>query len=339
MRILIIGSSEQNAIEEFYVRYLTELNIKVQLLPAQSLFYRYYSRSFFHKVYFKLGWSSIYRKINRLILSEARLFQPDFVWVFKGMEVYPETLKQLSKMGVKLVNYNPDNPFLFSGAGSGNENITNSIHFYDIHFTYNLEIKKQLEGKTKGCVYVLPFGFDIPSSVVMKVQTKEEIKRVCFLGNPDKERADFIRQLAEKGLGIDVYGNKWSEFIHHSMVTAYPAVYNMDQWEVLYRYRVQLNIMRRHNLSSHNMRTFEVPAIGGIMLAPETKEHTSFFEDGKEAFFYKNADDCFEIAEKLLRLPLEEATMVRKLARKRSLESGYSYKDRATFVAQILSRS
>ena len=43
--------------------------------------------------------------------------------------------------------------------------------------------------------------------------------------------------------------------------------------------------MRIHNPDSHNMRSFEVPGVGGIMVAPDTKEHRIFFEVGKEIFY------------------------------------------------------
>ena len=57
-------------------------------------------------------------------------------------------------------------------------------------------------------------------------------------------------------------------------------VESSDFWKVLRKYRVQLNLMRPHNLDSHNMRSIEVPAVGGIGLFPDTPDHERFFEKG-----------------------------------------------------------
>jgi len=114
-----------------------------------------------------------------------------------------------------------------------------------------------------------------------------EIVKACFLGNPDKIRSSFLTKLAEQGILMDVYGNDWEKFVTHKNITTHQPVYGDEQWKTLRKYRVQINLMRIHNENSHNMRTFEVPGVGGIQVAPFTKEHNLFFEEGKEIFLYK----------------------------------------------------
>lgn len=77
------------------------------------------------------------------------------------------------------------------------------------------------------------------------------------------------------------------------------------------------------------MRSFEVPGVGGIMLAPATTEHKMFFTDGKEAFLYSDIKECVEKAKYILALPKEEADTIRARARERSLDDGYTYQQRA----------
>ena len=76
------------------------------------------------------------------------------------------------------------------------------------------------------------------------------------------------------------------------------------------------------------MRTFEVPGIGGIMLAPDTPEHRSFFIDSDEAFFFKDFEECVNLTRKLLSFSEADAAVVRDAARARSLKSCYRYEDR-----------
>ncbi len=189
--------------------------------------------------------------------------------------------------GICLVNFNGDNPFIFSGSGSGNKNVLKCLPLFDLHLTYNLAIKKRLDTEYEVKTGFLPFGFDVSDEIYERCCRQEEINKVCFLGNPDPIRTAFIRRLAAGGLAVDIYGGKeWKELETHAGVSVFPPVYGEDAWKILRRYRVQLNLMRPHNKDSHNMRSFEVPGIGGIMLAPATTEHRIFFSDGKEAFLF-----------------------------------------------------
>lgn len=330
MKILIVGSDKVFSIENFYLKHLKSLGVDVERFTAQSIFYDYYyNASILKKILFKLGLSSIYKQINNQFKIVVTNFNPKIIWVFKGMEITPKSLKWAKEKGIKLVNYNPDNPFIFTGKGSGNANVTNSIELYDFHFTYNLAVKKQLEEKFMAKTDFLPFGYEMDNKSLNLYIKEKEIIKVCFLGNPDKIRAKFINSLAINGVSIDVFGNNWKNFLNHNNITAYAPVYGDDQWRVLRKYRIQLNLMRIHNINSHNMRTFEIAGVGGIQLAPCTFEHQLFFEDGKEIFLYKNLKECLQQIHFLLNLTPQKALEFRNYAQKAAEEKKHQYKNRA----------
>lgn len=336
MRILLVGSEEVFSIENHYLQHLRGLGEEVSTYPAQSYFYEYYYRSVRHKLLFKAGLSGILRRINVSLLERIEEYQPQVIWVFKGMELFPATLRSIREKGIRLANYNPDNPFIFSGSGSGNRNIRESIGLYDLHFTYNLKIRQRLEKGYGVRTAWLPFGYELDAGTFYRYKDAKEIMRACFLGNPDEQRAQFIRQIADAGIRIDCYGHDWPRFIRHANVETFPAVYQDDFWRTLRSYRVQLNLMRIHNEDSHNMRTFEVPAIGGIMLAPSTTEHSLFFSEDREAFFFSDAQDAAGKAKHILGLDERAAGQIRVNARLRCVESGYSYENRAAAVVNEL---
>ncbi len=330
MKILVVGSDKIYAIENFYVKYLRESGIDVFHFSAQSIFYDYYQKGIVNKVIFKSGLSTVYTKINEQFIQAVDVFKPDIILVFKGMEILPQSLRYAKGKNIKLVNYNPDSPFIFSGKGSGNSNITKSISLYDLHFTYNMSIKKEMETIYKIPTSILPFGFDVSDKVFEESCKMGEVMRTCFLGNADKERSRFLEGLAAHGIEIDVYGNNWKRFIVHPGIHIFDPVYGDELWKVLRKYRVQLNLMRPHNPDSHNMRSFEVPGIGGIQLAPDTIDHKTYFEPGKEIFLYKDVDHCALQIKHILGLSADEAMMIRMQARHRSLDSNYTYEDRTT---------
>jgi spore maturation protein CgeB len=336
MKVLVTGSDKVYAIEKLYTRYLKEIGEDVELFPAQSIFYDYYGRSIGNKLMYRLGLSGILKQINAQLIKKIEGWSPDVIWAFKGMEIFPETWRWAAQRGIKLVNYNPDSPFVFTGKGSGNKNVTDSIGLFDLHFTYNYSIKEQLEREFDKPVAYLPFGFDVSEPVYKLAHNQQEVLKLCFLGNPDEARASFIRQIAEAGIPIDVYGNDWKNFLTHENIRSFDPVYGEDFWKVLYKYRVQLNLMRLHNPDSHNMRTFEVPGIGGIMLAPLTREHSLFFEDGKEAFFFRDLEEAIDKVKLLIGMSAADAGRVREAARSRCVSSGYSYRDLAIFALSEL---
>lgn len=334
MRLLLVGAHSDYAIERPYLRYLSTIDgiEHIELFRAQNQFLDYYNKGLVNKIFYRTGLSTILNEINQSLKLKIEEVNPHAIFVFKGMEIFPSTLKWIKANDIKLLNYNPDNPFIFSGKGSGNKNITNSIGLYDLHFTYDLQIKRKIENEHKLPVEMLPFGFDIPAALYETISLQPEVNKVCFLGSPDVHRANFINQLADRNVQIDVYGNNWKAFCKSRRIQTHDAVYGDDFWQTLQRYRVQLNLMRPHNLFSHNMRTFEIPAIGGIQLAPNTLDHANFFTPGVEIFLFENIQDCSNQINKLLSLTPTESLQIRSAARARSLSSGYSYKDRARQV-------
>jgi spore maturation protein CgeB len=331
LRILLVGSDKVWSLERIYLKHLEELGVEVRLFAAQNIFYEYYGSGLINKLLFRTGFSSIYKKINQSLFQEVDNFSPDWILVFKGMEILPETLNQLREKGIRLANYNPDSPFLFSGRGSGNKNITNSIKLYDLHFSYDRAIQHRISTEYKIPCIRLPFGFELSESQYLKCLDEPEQSKVCFLGNPDKDRVIFLTALADDVL-IDVYGHGWEKHIQHPKIKCLPAVFGDDFWKTLYRYRVQLNLMRPHNPASHNMRSFEIPAVGGIGLYPNTIDHLEYFQEKGIAYTYSNLDECKLMCAKLLAMNKTESDYFRKRAREQSVQLGYSYASRTKQV-------
>ena len=336
-RILIVGSDEQWSLERIYIKYLKELGVETMHYPAQSIFYKFYYKSIFNKLLFKSGLSGIFKKISNGLLKQASEFKPDLIWFFKGMEIEPGMLKQLKKQDYFLVNYNPDNPFYFSGTGSGNRNISASIGIYNLHLSYDREIRDRITREFKVPCEMLPFGFELSDKLYEECRKQEEVVKLCFLGNPDRNRVQFIEKLADS-LPVDVYGNDWDKYTSHPNIKCFGPVYQDGFWKTLYRYRVQLNIMRPHNPASHNMRSFEIAGVGGIGLYPNTPDHRDYWKDEYIIFLYNNVEDCADRAKSLLNLHKEDATKIRDRARSHSLKQGHSYAQRTRQVLDIFNR-
>ncbi len=333
MKILLVGSNTNSAIERHYIKYLKALGADIYLYSAPDIIFSYHSKTIINKILYKTKINTNYKPVNRELVKIAFDYKPDVIWIFKGMEIFPETLVHLGKY-FKLANYNPDHPFIISGPGSGNDNVTKSVGLYHLHFCYQTGLQQKIEEQYGIPTVLLPFGFELSNNDFDSTMNDQEINKTCFIGNPDKIRIRTLKHIAESGYMVDVYGHGWDKTTlkYHKNVKINGAIYGTDYWNKLRQYRIQLNIFRKHNIGSHNMRTFEIPAVGGIQLAPYSIEQSEFFKEVSEIIFYINNESLLEKIKNTLSLKVEEANVLRKNARSRSQDSGYKYEDRALTV-------
>lgn len=333
-KLAIIGSDHIAAIELVYSDLLKKNDFQVLLFPAQSLFFKYYYHSFYNKLFYRLGLSNIINTIQSELRNFIEDFSPQFVIVFKGMEITSESLFWIKNKGIKVFNYNPDHPFIFSGKGSGNSNVKESISIFDCYFSYADDVVDQLL-KNGIKSEKIPFGFDGEGFIYSELQKSDEIEKTCFLGNADKFRVKFLNKLAESGLEIDVYGENWKQFKLSKLITVGPAKYGQDFWIILQKYAVQLNLLRPHNFNSHNMRSFDIPGSGGIMLAPLTNDHLTYFTEDKHVFLYDSFESAFYKANHILNLSFNDRMCIRKNAREHSFKY-HTYTNRINLLIKHL---
>lgn len=326
MRLMMLIGTEPNSLGSCLARGLNDSNCHLQLLDVPTGRPTLYERATRRLI----PWCG-FNDFNKILFAEVAARRPDVLWIFKGMEVYKSTLRALRQQGIILVNYNADHPFNHFSRGSGNANVRGCIPEYDLHLTYSRRIARELiDYDNRLRVAVVPFGHDVSDTLYERISSEDEVLRACFLGNPDSHRASNIKTLLRAGVPVDVYGHCWSQFLNPSpLLRLHNAVLGEDMLRVLRRYRVQLNFFRPHNAESHNMRSFEVPACGGIMLAEDSVEHRAFFESDREAFYFRSPEEMINSARSILAISANEAKVIRFAARRRSVMSDYSYRNRA----------
>jgi len=335
MKILMTDSRNERLLAHYYAAHLGNTNgVTVGSLYYTDEFDNYY-KSIWNKAVYRVFPKRILDKINSGVIRSIEQFKPDLLWIIKGMEIYPETLHYAKKKGIRLVNYNPDHPFEYISAGSGNEYVRQSIPIYDLHLSYSRKILKDLQQEYQINGKFLPFGYEISRETFESASREKEIARLAFTGMADEERKRMIELLADAGIPLAVIGPGWKKFFKPSAhIDVFDGVYSNDFWNVLRRYRVQINMFRKQNVNSHNMRSFEIPAVGGIMLAPWSAEHVEFFETGREAFFYNSDTELIEQARLILKMSEEQSGQIRVDARIRSERSCYSYTGRTAMALE-----
>ncbi len=328
VKLLIVGSKKINSLENIYIKYLKSKNIEIFHIDLTE----YYSYSgLINKLLYIFSYKQLYKKANNELLKYVDACNPNFIWVFKGVEMSKRTLLLFKEKNIKLIYYNPDHPLIRNSVSHGRCNVEKNLSLYDLHFSYQSDLTRYIQNNYNLPSFNLPFGYDLSVENFNKIN-QIEIKRVCFVGTPDKDRINVINFLIKNNVSLDLYGNGWERiFKGKSGVNLYPSVINLEFYQILSKYRVQLNLFRKHNFGSHNMRFFEIPAVGGIQLSNFSYEASKFFEEGKEIFFFNSNEEMLEKINFILSLSENIIEEIRKSARIRSLVSDYSYLNRANY--------
>tara|TARA_Y200000002_G_scaffold366537_1_gene357605 strand:- start:22767 stop:23789 length:1023 start_codon:yes stop_codon:yes gene_type:complete len=335
VKLLIVGNDTQWAIERFYCNHLNSLGITTSIYDVN----RYYKlNSYLFKIRFKFLDASIFKKLNKDLISFCKQTKFKFVWIFKGIEIFPKTLQTLKKLGIILINYNPDHPFIRYSPSHGGSNIPKSIPLYDIIFSYRTDLVKSIRSKFNVKTCLLPFGYEKNNIDFKETSSQKKINRVCFLGTADEKRSKKIKYIAKNGFKVDVYSETFynKRLLRDKNIRIFSDVYGQNFWNILYSYDIQLNFLRDHNKNSHNMRTFEVPGVGGVLLTEYSNEQLEFFNQDKEIFTFKNDIELLDNLEKIKSFTEYKKNIVRESARNRSLKSKYSYFDRSKIVLNFL---
>lgn len=278
------------------------------------------------------------KKSNKRLLEASDAFKPDLLFVIKGKTIHKDTLTTIkNKTGCLLTHYNADDHF---NLYSTSRNMLNSLPVYDIVFTWSHALFESLYAAGARKVELLPFGYD--ELLHIYESSTDDIDQfghdVVFVGEWDKERENMLSALADLDLGI--WGPRWERASRNS--PTYKCIIGTQEVDAkttskIYRAsKICLNLLRPQNMRSHNMRSFEIPALGGFMLTNRTEAHLSIFEEGKEIACFVGDSELKDQVVKYLNLDSERREMVKRA--KGKVQKNHSYTERAKMLINIIEK-
>jgi spore maturation protein CgeB len=332
-KMIIIGSFTGGAIENIYKRGVEKCGVLVDIYASADQYFPVVGRNTVNRILNKLSPDIFFKGINKRLLDFMAGRKYDTILVFKGMELYEATIRQLKKHTDLLVNYNCDHPFIFYSPGAGNSNVLNSIKEYDVHISYSRKITEQLKNDFNKQAFCIPFGYDSDITGSGTGVTKLYADRFLFIGAHDRQRTAFLEELYYPDL--DIYGDaKWKtrNLSKPYILQAYKqrSLYGSDYTDAVAASSGIINLLRDQNIreDSHNMRTFEVPGYGGLLISQRTTEQLSFFEEDKEAVYFDNIDELRDKMKFLQQNPAVAAG-IKKAGYEKSRRCKYDYNERS----------
>jgi len=341
--ILVLGTfSDEGAIEHRYVRGFQKECWNVQCLEIHQPLVEKITKNIISKAIYRFFPSIFMHEINKKIVDDVRNIKPDVILVFKGMTLFPETISKLKEHSQLICNYNPDHPLEIYSRGGTNRNIIQGVSHYDLFFTYASKIAQKISLKHNIPAYTIPFGYDPILVERYSNSFKDSLSDTfLFVGAWDKEREHDLETLGRDD--VEIFGDvEWSLKTGKNQLVnrnyRHKKLYDEALYSKIRSSMGVINIMRQQNIveGSHNMRTFEVPGYGGLLLSQFTEEQASFFEPDKEAIYYQSLD---ELNDKMNYLKNHPGTIseIKSNALARSLNSNYSYDHRAKKILSIIS--
>jgi spore maturation protein CgeB len=237
-------------------------------------------------------------------------------------------------MGVTCFNYSTDDPW--------NKALRASWHLlalpeYDAVFTTRRANLECFWNISVADVRYLPFGYDdelFPGPVEPRGVPSCD---VLFVGGADDDRISFITQFLKSGLSVALVGGYWQR-----CPATRPYSLGWQPPEALARLtassRINLCLVRRANRDGHVMRSFEIAALGGCMLAEDTAEHRDIFgRDGQTVEYFRTPQDAVVRARALLADDAERARLS-AAARQCIAASRHTYYDRLSTMLAAAGR-
>ena len=271
------------------------------------------------------------REYNRVIRRHAENPGLDFMLVFKGKHLAPQTLATFVNTGRPAYCMYPDVSFLDHGP-----DIWNCLPLYDCLFTtksYHLQDSRLRERIRR--LELVSHGFDPEVHRPVAVGRADSPAYSCdvsFVGcwSPKKQRilADLLARLP--GLDLRIWGNGWAR-ASQGLVTFWQGRGAFgDELSLIYRCsRINLGLLSEAGGGSTvgdqvTARTWQIPATGGFLLHEATAELERYFSPGREVAVFASSE---ELAEQTARYLSDEPqrSAVAAAGHDRCLRSGYTY--------------
>jgi len=309
-RVLIAGEFVPGALAGSYARAFQALGCETFCFDSLSV-YREAGLLGQNRLLRRVCRGFFWRQLNRAFEQWAVSLKPALLVATKCCFLEPDTVRRVQRrLGVPLCNVYPDHPFCGvpldprNGASTERHNLIEVFREYTVVFLWEQSLCYRLRANGVHTAF-LPFGVDPEVFCAHGVSPcpacSINSRGIVFAGHYNPKRGKHLSAVVRHS--VDLWGGGWTRMQHsarrrhrlHRVPARGPAL------GALYaQAAVSLNVVGDLNIPGHNMRTFEIPASGGVMLAHYTREQDSFFPEDEAAAYYRVPEELDDKIEWLL---------------------------------------
>jgi spore maturation protein CgeB len=154
---------------------------------------------------------------------------------------------------------------------------------------------------------------------------------ISFIGTliPGEGRDRFLIKLHQAGIPLALWGSRWSRSPHwKALKSSYHGTFlrGSDLTAAMVQSAACLGLLSRGNRDLHTTRSLEVPYAGGLLCARRTSEHALLYDEGQEALFWSDGEECRRQCHWILS-NLERAQQIRLAGSRRIRRQGIGNED------------
>ena len=285
------------------------------------------SNPLFRRLHWETGALFIGNHIDDCIIRRMGDRTFDVLWVDHGRYTGRNLVRHAKSKGMKTVVLNVDDPFGYRDRFSWLQ-YRKTVKEYDL--TVVVRDPNIDEAKKHGAKDVMKVwrSADEVAHSPRDLTPEEEEKyssEVLFLGTWMVGRGAFMKELVDQGVPVTIIGDRWNRAPEWNAIKDYwkaPGVYNEVEYAAYIQCaKVSLGLLSVQNRDLITTRSAEIPAIGSLFCAERTSEHLELYEDGVEAVFWDDAQECALRCKELLRDP-ERRMAIAKAGHDRCYKNG-----------------
>jgi hypothetical protein len=288
-RLLIVGNPDPVHVGSHFHRAALSLGIDARLCDAREAYRAPAWRQ-------KTDWWMRGHRPARLVEFSARVLQivrtfaPDVLLTTGLAPVDARTLGTIGELGSVRLNFLTDDPWNPAHRASW---FQEALPQYDRVFTPRRANVADLEAAGVPAVSVLAFAYapDVHFPEAPATAAHDWDVDVMVAGGADQDRVDIIAPIVQAGFNVGLYGGYWDRF-RETRDAARGHLDAAGLRQATGAARICLGLVRRANRDGHSMRTYEVPAMGGCLIAEDTADHRALFgPDGDAVAYFSRAED------------------------------------------------
>lgn len=322
MQVLIYGAESETALGRMCARGLKSLDHEVRYVERNP-------RTL--PLVGPIDYSDVHHRFEAAVTE----LDPDVVLVVKGYDLSKTQIERIRQStDAVLCNWNPDNPYQVRSEEQIATDYLETLPAYHIVFTWGEFLIDRLRRQGADDVRYLPFAHDPQYHYKSEPRDTYDCD-VIFLGNYSKKRERYLTALTDfdfqlRGAWWRVKCLDWSlRRSYRSTSLGFPAY-----TEAMSSADIVINVVADHNLPAHNMRTFEAPASGSLMVTTRSEGQKRYFPDREASVMY---DDITELQEVVAQYLDDDEEREAIAVRGRERVENHTYEARmATLVDAVL---
>lgn len=229
------------------------------------------------------------KKINLIILWQGEYYSDKIINYLKNKYKCP------------IANVIVDDPFTKDWSKRWSL-FRRSMHLYDYLFVPRIQTLNKLKKICKSTFLFRRTYDEIAHKPYLSIKKKKF--DVIFVGKwlESSKRDYYLKELILNDFNVKIFGRRWQKSNYYQILKEHvnPPVYNREYAKVVSESKICLGFLNYGNQDQDTSRTYEIPYMGGLLVAERSKVHVNTYKEDVDAVFFNNKSELLKKVRSLL---------------------------------------